>query len=749
MLPSYTNQDSYISYKKLVNLLRSNFEYDLSKQLLGLSTIDDVLALKESIHEQQMLISEGSYEYTNPKYRKNIIVLEALGHLINLMEIRTYRLEPKSGALVNFVTAADKLKSLLNPKDNRPDLSYFTADHLNIEEPIKVVGPDANDVEASVTNAANQTAPEDNLKKAEVYVGVNDGDPNYTTPTNDALEKELAGMTSGDLLNLTDKVKLEVKKDLAKEISDAALLAKRRGAALKMNESVDISNLGLGDKISHKTLGKGSIVKCTEKPSVTVKFENGQVKTFSKKEEEHLGESTMSKEEVEDLLAAVRKNIAEQGRIVDDRLLEKERKLFALLKTYKDDEINEGESKMSGKIIKKLLESEIEKAEIVLGVKSITDDLQNMAEKISKMQIEDIAALTERLKAEFGVETGDQFQAEVGQFLGTALTAIQSSKSSIDNKALALSGDVEGGMAKSAAPIGTSLAAPDEASDELPGGTEGEDMFGGHESNSGDEEEPLGRVKKESKLFSGKTLFEAKKETAEKLKKKLEKMEDSFGGFDPSPAQLKKHKELKAKIKSLKESVTVLCEKWDTEAKTNPKKKGMFDGKNASELKAEVARLRKKKNHTPAETTKMRELNYAIRAKTGWGKTNESDMESGKEVLMDEGASRKHFRMVADTLKNVEDKKKRKELAQSHADAFKKMNPRFSHQKFYSACGLDECDNSNGMMSPMSTSTKNFESVEPRKMGNPEHMAKKEVNPKTPKNTAKLLDAKAVNVKKK
>ena len=60
------------------------------------------------------------------------------------------------------------------------------------------------------------------------------------------------------------------------------------------------------------------------------------------------------------------------------------------------------------------------------------------------------------------------------------------------------------------------------------------------------------------------------------------------------------------------------------------------------------------------------------------------------ESLMNEAASRKDFRMVADLLKNIPDDNKRKELAQHHADIFKQQNPRFSHAKFYAAAGVNE-----------------------------------------------------------
>ena len=61
----------------------------------------------------------------------------------------------------------------------------------------------------------------------------------------------------------------------------------------------------------------------------------------------------------------------------------------------------------------------------------------------------------------------------------------------------------------------------------------------------------------------------------------------------------------------------------------------------------------------------------------------------GEEVELAEGGpTRKHFQQVADLLKNIPDEAKRKELAQHHAGLFKQQNPRFDHNRFYSAAGV-------------------------------------------------------------
>jgi hypothetical protein len=63
---------------------------------------------------------------------------------------------------------------------------------------------------------------------------------------------------------------------------------------------------------------------------------------------------------------------------------------------------------------------------------------------------------------------------------------------------------------------------------------------------------------------------------------------------------------------------------------------------------------------------------------------------------LDEAATRKDFRMVANLIKQIPDSAKRKELTHHHSGIFKAQNPNFSHEKFCKACGVDECDYSMG-----------------------------------------------------
>jgi hypothetical protein len=65
-----------------------------------------------------------------------------------------------------------------------------------------------------------------------------------------------------------------------------------------------------------------------------------------------------------------------------------------------------------------------------------------------------------------------------------------------------------------------------------------------------------------------------------------------------------------------------LEEKWDAETKVSPEEKGKYAGKTKAELLKAYNTLKARGPHKKGspEYGRMRELAFAIRAKTGWGK---------------------------------------------------------------------------------------------------------------------------------
>lgn len=68
--------------------------------------------------------------------------------------------------------------------------------------------------------------------------------------------------------------------------------------------------------------------------------------------------------------------------------------------------------------------------------------------------------------------------------------------------------------------------------------------------------------------------------------------------------------------------VSEILEKWEHEVDMNGEKIGMFNGKTLEQLHAELNALKKAGPHSEGSPgyTKMKELEFAIRSKTGWKK---------------------------------------------------------------------------------------------------------------------------------
>jgi hypothetical protein len=62
-----------------------------------------------------------------------------------------------------------------------------------------------------------------------------------------------------------------------------------------------------------------------------------------------------------------------------------------------------------------------------------------------------------------------------------------------------------------------------------------------------------------------------------------------------------------------------IVEKWDTDYETPEAKKGMWDGWSKADLEKERNKLRNKEERTDADSTRLRQVNFALRAKSDWG----------------------------------------------------------------------------------------------------------------------------------
>jgi len=91
----------------------------------------------------------------------------------------------------------------------------------------------------------------------------------------------------------------------------------------------------------------------------------------------------------------------------------------------------------------KLLESEIEKAQIVMAVNAeIVSKLQRDAEKMANMKVDVLGPIIDRIKAEHGLKPAEAFRDTVMGILDQALNSVMQAKDQIYTETLKLTGDV-------------------------------------------------------------------------------------------------------------------------------------------------------------------------------------------------------------------------------------------------------------------------------------------------------------------
>jgi len=94
----------------------------------------------------------------------------------------------------------------------------------------------------------------------------------------------------------------------------------------------------------------------------------------------------------------------------------------------------------------RLMESEMGKSEAILAAKDMVDSIQDMVEKVSKMQVEQLPALIDTIRDQIGMAEADQFKQAMGQLLTTISQELGTARETADSSARALAGeDMAGG----------------------------------------------------------------------------------------------------------------------------------------------------------------------------------------------------------------------------------------------------------------------------------------------------------------
>ena len=110
---------------------------------------------------------------------------------------------------------------------------------------------------------------------------------------------------------------------------------------------------------------------------------------------------------------------------------------------------------------RRLRESEIQQAQVVLAAQDMVDQIQKMLEQISAMQFKDLPALTDSIKNDMGVDQATAYQSAAAAALTQLLAGVQQGKTALEGAQGTLTGQapVVPGEEPAAADMGADLNA--------------------------------------------------------------------------------------------------------------------------------------------------------------------------------------------------------------------------------------------------------------------------------------------------
>lgn len=324
----------------------------------------------------------------------------------------------------------------------------------------------------------------------------------------------------------------------------------------------------------------------------------------------------------------------------------------------------------------KLFESnELERAELTIAAKGITSKLQRMAEDLAKIEANDLMPMSDQLKAAFGNQLAEKFYSTTADQVRDLLQKVSESKGLIDNQILKLENIVNGNTntddLSDDVGFGNDDAQDDAVSSDIaPHDSDDGDIFAEPSSKEPEQKitptPPEGRMRKESFTFVDKKIVESFVRLLEKKVKPViaaKRIAEQYSiPYASVVSAIKEAKEKAEKHTTKVDNIKKknIKEEWDTDYETPKSKRGMWDGWTIGELKSELKSLMDKKTRTDAEDTKVRQIEFAIRAKQKdkWGKISEN-IETGvvkhKPLVMIANRNGKNFTMKFRDYKDFQD----------------------------------------------------------------------------------------------
>ena len=139
-----------------------------------------------------------------------------------------------------------------------------------------------------------------------------------------------------------------------------------------------------------------------------------------------------------------------------------------------------------------LLEADAADAEITMAARGIVDELQDMIEKLGKIQNDQLGPLADEMAYSHGPEQSAAFKEATDSAIAGLLGQARATKDSVNDAVLVLTGQQPASdMAATGAELGGDMG--DDMEDDI---SMDMDLTGGDDSMSGPEDEPLGRAKR-------------------------------------------------------------------------------------------------------------------------------------------------------------------------------------------------------------------------------------------------------------
>ena len=106
---------------------------------------------------------------------------------------------------------------------------------------------------------------------------------------------------------------------------------------------------------------------------------------------------------------------------------------FAAKAAAKKKELAMRENKSLVKNLRRLLETEVSQAEVMMAAKKFAEELQEMVEKIGRLQNEDLPPVTDQMRETYGMESASAFQTQIYSSFQGVMDSLYTAKGQVDD----------------------------------------------------------------------------------------------------------------------------------------------------------------------------------------------------------------------------------------------------------------------------------------------------------------------------